>query len=252
MILDADLRKRKLRDKRADHLRHQRALHRPHGPRRRRRQQGADGIRAAPAPHQVDHERSGRRGHGHRIEGDRGGRRRQAEEAARRAVQVRDDAARVQGRRCGRCRARPVQSARLRADRRTPALAEVPEHLLGGRLRRDPAGRGHAGARRRAEDRLHDRVDGVAICENIVPRSRASRRRRRHLERDLHRRLRRSRRGLRRAAADSAAQRDLGAEGKWVHWPRSRSRSTSCTRCAPVRWRPSTRPTSSRRSASCR
>ena len=34
------------------------------------------------------------------------------------------------------------------------------EHLRGRRLRRDSAGRGDAGADRRAEDRLHDRVDG--------------------------------------------------------------------------------------------
>ena len=46
------------------------------------------------------------------------------------------------------------------ADRRAPAQPEVQEHLRGRRLRRDPAGRGDAGADRRAEDRLHDRVDG--------------------------------------------------------------------------------------------
>ncbi len=67
----------------------------------------------------------------------------------------------VQGRRRGRGRARAVQPARLRADRQASAHSEVPEHILGGRLRRDPAGRADAGRDRRAEDRLHDRIDGL-------------------------------------------------------------------------------------------
>ena len=37
---------------------------------------------------------------------------------------------------------------------------KYPQRLLGRRLRRDPAGRPDAGAVRRAEDRLHDRIDG--------------------------------------------------------------------------------------------
>jgi sulfide:quinone oxidoreductase len=55
---------------------------------------------------------------------------------------------------------RALQSARLRPDRRVPAIEEVPQHLLGRRLRRDPARRGDSGSYRRAEDRVHDRVDG--------------------------------------------------------------------------------------------
>ena len=57
-----------------------------------------------------------------------------------------------------------------------------------------------------------------AICENIAAEIAGKRRRGpRHLERDLPGRLRRHRRRVRRAAADSAAQRHLGKEGKWVH-----------------------------------
>ena len=54
----------------ADDLRHQRAVHRPHGPGRRRRFQGADGIGAAPAPHQVDHQRQDQRVEPGRIKVD--------------------------------------------------------------------------------------------------------------------------------------------------------------------------------------
>jgi hypothetical protein len=61
---------------RADDLCDQRTLCGPHGPRRRRRFQGAARIRAAPAPHQVDHQREDHRSHcergpGHEVD-DRG------------------------------------------------------------------------------------------------------------------------------------------------------------------------------------
>ena len=75
----------------------------------------------------------------------------------------------LQGRGCGRGGAGALQSARLRADRRAPAPQEVPEHLLGRRLRRDPAGGGDAGRHGRAEDRLHDRVDGRARSARTSP-----------------------------------------------------------------------------------
>ena len=91
---------------------------------------------------------------------DRARRGGQAEEGARAAVQVLDDAAGVQGHRRRVRHRRPHQSARLHPDRRASAQSEVQEHLRGRRLRRDSAGRGDAGADRRAEDRLHDRVDG--------------------------------------------------------------------------------------------
>ncbi len=64
MILDTDLRRRKIRDKVPMTYVTVGALHRPHGPRRRGRQQGADGIDAAPAPHQVDHQREDHLGRG--------------------------------------------------------------------------------------------------------------------------------------------------------------------------------------------
>ena len=77
------------------------------------------------------------------------------------AVQAVDDAARLQGRRRRARGAEPVQPARLRADRRVPAQQGLPEHLLGRRVRGDPAGGGDAGADRRAQDRLHDRDHGL-------------------------------------------------------------------------------------------
>ena len=72
------------------------------------------------------------------------------------------------------------------------------------------ADRPDAGALRRAEDRLHDRIDG----DGDGAQHRADPARRQadvpgDLERDLSRRLRRRRHRLRRAAADSTAQRQL-------------------------------------------
>ncbi len=63
---------------RADDLRDRGALHRPHGPRRRRRQQGADGIGAAAAPRPVDHQREDHRRRGRRDDRSRARRGRQA------------------------------------------------------------------------------------------------------------------------------------------------------------------------------
>ena len=145
---------------RADGLRNARALHRAHGPRRRRRQQGADGVRNAPAAHHLDHQREDHGRGGRRDDGRRARRGRHREEGAQAALQVFDGDTGVQGRGSGRCGAGTVQPARLRADRRAPALEEVPQHLLGRSLRRDPARRGDARRYRRAEDRLHDRVHG--------------------------------------------------------------------------------------------
>ena len=131
----------------ADDLRHQRAVYRPHGPGRRRRFQGTDGIRDAPAPHQVDHQCQGRRCPRGRNDGDRARRGRQAEEGSRAAVRLFDVAARVQGRAGRRGGRGPVQSARLRAGRQAPAQSEAPRDLRGRRLRGDPAGGGHSDRR---------------------------------------------------------------------------------------------------------
>ncbi len=74
-----------------------------------------------------------------------------------------------------------LQSARLRADRRVPAQPTLQERLLSGCLRCDSARRGHARADRRTQDRLHDRVDGERDREQHrrLPSKAGSRRTRR-------------------------------------------------------------------------
>ncbi len=91
-----------------------------------------------------------------------------------------------------------------------PAQPEIQERLRGGRLHRDPAGRGDAGADRRAEDGLHDRIDGH---RDRAQHPRRARRQDAGREGDVERRMpgRHGRHGdrVRRAAADPAAQRQL-------------------------------------------
>ena len=85
----------------ADDVRHRRAVRRPPGTRRRGRLEGPARIGAAGTPHQVDLQREDdprRAGQDVRHRARRG---RQAEEGARAAVPLLDDAARVQGRRRG-------------------------------------------------------------------------------------------------------------------------------------------------------
>ena len=92
---------------------------------------------------------------------------------------------------------------------------DLPQCLLGRSLRRDPADRPDAGALRRAEDRLHDRIDGHG--DGAQHRPDPARREAGlsgDVERDLPRRLRRQRHRLRRPAADSAAQRQLVVVGQ--------------------------------------
>ena len=97
--------------------------------------------------------------------------------------------------------------------------AKFPNVYCGGRVRRHPAGRGHPGADRHAEDRLHDRVHGHRHGAQHPRRARRPRAHREsHLERHLPGRFRRHRRGLRGAAADSAAQRQL-VQGRQVGAP---------------------------------
>ena len=78
----------------------------------------------------------------------------------RAALRLLDDAAGVPRRRGGARHRGPDQPARLRPHRQAPAQPGLPERLRRRRLRRDPAGRQDAGSGRRAEDRLHDRIDG--------------------------------------------------------------------------------------------
>ena len=168
MILDADLRKRKLRDRvpmtfvtSEPYIGHM----------------GLGGVgdskglmesRTAAAAHQVDHERevtASTAGEMNVAEHDDEGKPKK-EHALPFSLQHGHSG--VQRRGCRGRGAGAVQSARLRADRRAPALAEVSEHLLGRRVRRDSAGRGDAGAHRRAQDRLHDRIDGQRDLRNIA------------------------------------------------------------------------------------
>ena len=78
----------------------------------------------------------------------------------RAALRLLDDAAGLPRRRGGARHRGADQPARLHPGRQAPAQPGLPERLRGRRLRRDPAGRQDAGAGRRAEDRLHDRIDG--------------------------------------------------------------------------------------------
>ena len=92
---------------------------------------------------------------------------------------------------------------------------KYPQRIRGRRVRRDSAGRADAGAVRRAEDRLHDRIHGHR--DGAQHRPDAARREADppgDLERRLPRRLRRLRRRLRRPAADPAAQRQLVVVGQ--------------------------------------
>ena len=95
---------------------------------------------------------------------------------------------------------------------RNPAY---PERIRHRRLRGDRPGRRDAGSRRRAEDRLHDRIDGhgdgdehrrAAEGPGAVGAA--------DLERDLSGGFRRFRRRLPGAAADPAPQRQLVVEGR--------------------------------------
>jgi sulfide:quinone oxidoreductase len=79
---------------------------------------------------------------------------------ARDALRLLDDAAGVPRHRAVARHRGPRQSARLRHRRQAPAEPEVHQYLLRRRLRRHPADGPDAGRLRRAEDRLHDRVDG--------------------------------------------------------------------------------------------
>ncbi len=105
-----------------------------------------------------------------------------------------------------------------------------------GVVHRHSSARANACAGRRAQDRVHDRVHGDGHgAEYRAASSRRGAEPRSDLERDLSRRFRRFRRGVRRHPAKSAAQRQLGLERTLgPRSPRSRSRNTSCTRSGPA------------------
>ena len=99
-------------------------------------------------------------------------------------------------------------------DRQASAQPGLPKRLLGRRVCGVPAGRQDAARGGRAQDRLHDRIDGDgdgAEYRRAAPGRGAESRRK--LERGLSRRFRRRRHRLRRPAADSAAQRQLVVAG---------------------------------------
>ena len=142
----------------ADDLRDGGALHRPPRPRRRRRHQGAARERVARTPHQVDDQRADQESRRRQDDRRRGRRRRRRQGDQGAAVRLLDDPAGVPRHRAAPGHRGPRQSARLRHRRQAPAEPGLPQHLLGRRLRGDPADRPDAGALRRAEDRLHDRI----------------------------------------------------------------------------------------------
>ena len=144
----------------ADDLRHARALYRASRPRRRRRHQGAAGERPSRASHQMDHQRQGDQGRA-RQDVRRGGRRQRRRQGHPRAsLRLLDDAAGLP-RHCRRARHRGAdQPARLHRHRQVPAQPGLQERLRRRRRGRHSAGRQDAACGRRAQDRLHDRVDG--------------------------------------------------------------------------------------------
>ena len=90
----------------------------------------------------------------HVTEVDEDGKR---EEGARAAVQVLDDDPGLPRHRGGARHRGPDQSARLHHRRQAPAQSEISQHLRRRRVHRHRAARADAGAGRRAQDRLHDR-----------------------------------------------------------------------------------------------
>jgi hypothetical protein len=136
-------------------------------------------------------------------------------QGARDPVQAGDDAARLQGRRRGGRRARSVQPARLRADRRIPAQQGLQNIFSAGvcvaippvEVTPVPTGAPKTGymIETMISAIVHNIADEIA---GKVPETK------RDLERDLPGRHGRHRRRLRRPAADPAAQRELVQEGQ--------------------------------------
>ena len=161
MILDTDLRRRGIRDKVPMTYRHLRALYRPSRPRRRRRHEGHARIGLPRPRHQMDHQRQDDRGRAGpaqmRPNSTRTARSRKSTKLPFKFAMMMPAFKGVDALMGDRG---PGQSARLRPHRQEPAQSEISECLRRRRLRRDPAGRGDAGADRHAEDRLHDRVHG--------------------------------------------------------------------------------------------
>ncbi|MCK7502325.1 MAG: hypothetical protein MZW92_80000 [Comamonadaceae bacterium] len=211
VIMDTDLRRRKIRDKVPMTFVTSRALHRPPGPGRRGRLQGHAGVGDARPPHQVDHAtpRSPRSRPARctSTEHDDEGKPKKEHELPFKysmmlpAFKGVDAVFGIEG------LTNPRGFILIDEHQRNPKYKNI---YSVGRVRRHPAGGGDAGADRRAQDRLHDRVDGDRDRAQHPRRARRQRAGRQgDLERGLPRRLRRHRRRLRGAAADPAAQRQL-------------------------------------------
>ena len=145
---------------RADDLRHLRALYRPSRSRRGRRHQGPARKRDARQAHQMDHQCPRQECRAGQDVGRRARRRRLGPQDPRSAVRLFDDAARLSRRRRRSRHREARQSPRLRHRRQVSAQSGISKHLRDRRLRGDCARRRDPRSGRRAENRLHDRIDG--------------------------------------------------------------------------------------------
>ena len=133
------------------------------------------------------------------------------------------------------------QSTRLYRRRQVSAQSNLSGGFRGRRLRRHPAGRGDAGAGRRAENQIHDQIHGYRHSGEY---RRAATWKRRlqaaHLECGLSRRFRRRWRCFRGAAAEfhrvtsTGRRRAVGFTS-----PKSLSKNTFCAKSAAARANPS-------------
>ena len=138
-----------------------------------------------------------------------------ADQGACAALQALDDAARLQGGRRGLRHRRPDQPARLHHRRRTPAQQDLPEHLQHRRVHRHSARGNHTDSLRHAQDRLHDRVHGDRHrTQHPGAHGRSGAHPQGDLEHRVPGRLRRHRRLLRGTASDSAPQCELVCRGQ--------------------------------------
>ena len=104
-------------------------------------------------------------------------------------------------------------------DRQAPAQSGLPGDLRGRRLRGDPADRQDAGSGRRAEDRLHDRIDGDGDGpEHRAPDRRSGSRTRRRPGTPSASRISATR-GIAFVAQPQIPPRNVNwsSSGKWVH-----------------------------------
>ena len=148
-----------------------------------------------------------------------------------------DDAPRLSGRRRSFCHRKAHKSARLRHRRQTSAQSGFSERVCRRRLRRDRSGRRIPRPRWRAENGLHDRIDGDGNgAEHRLAAARPAGNGRADLERGVPCRFRRFRRRLPRPAADSAGGTSTGRQkANGCTTPKWRSRNISYARSGAAR-----------------